>query len=314
MGCSTLGFPVHHNSWSLLKLMSIELLMPYNHLILCPPHLLHSIFPIIRVFSNESVLRIRWPKYWSFSFSISPPRDIQDWFPLGWTGLIFLQSKGLSRVFYNITVKSINSLVLSFLYGSILTSHMWYLYIVAYYSSIKRNAFDSVLMRWMNLEPIIQSEVSQKNKYHILMHIYGIHKDGTDRPIHCPSWLKIWYIGSCWWVVYAWRSVYIQSALYIHGSVDSSNFGLKNICEKFRKFSKNQNLNLLHTSNYLHSLYIDLGIVSNLEMILNIWKVCINYMKIPHHFTEGTWASTEFGNGWNPWNQSPVVSKEQRYR
>ena len=56
-----------------------------------------------------------------------------------------------------------------------------------YYSAMKRNAFDSVLMRWMNLEPIIQSEVSQKNKYHIVMHIYGIQKDGTDRPIHSPS-------------------------------------------------------------------------------------------------------------------------------
>ena len=61
------------NSHSLLKLMSIELVMPYNHLILCRPLLLlHSIFPSIRVFSNESVHRIRWPKYWSLSFSISP--------------------------------------------------------------------------------------------------------------------------------------------------------------------------------------------------------------------------------------------------
>jgi len=61
------------NSQSLLKLMSIESVMPSNHLILCCPLLLlPSIFPSIRVFSNESVLRIRWPKYWSFSFSISP--------------------------------------------------------------------------------------------------------------------------------------------------------------------------------------------------------------------------------------------------
>ena len=60
-------------SWSSPKLMSIELVMPPNHLILCcPPLLLPSIFPNIRVFSNESVLRIRWPKYWSFSYSISP--------------------------------------------------------------------------------------------------------------------------------------------------------------------------------------------------------------------------------------------------
>ena len=64
------------NSWSLPKLMSIELVMPSNHLILCHPLiLLPSIFPIIRVFSNESVLRIRWPKFWSFSFSISPSNE-----------------------------------------------------------------------------------------------------------------------------------------------------------------------------------------------------------------------------------------------
>ena len=64
------------NSWNLLKLMSIESVMPSNHLILCHPLLLlPSIFPTIRIFSNESVLRIRWQKYWSFSFSISPPSE-----------------------------------------------------------------------------------------------------------------------------------------------------------------------------------------------------------------------------------------------
>ena len=64
------------NFWSLFKLMSIELVMPSNHLILCCPLLLPpSIFPCIRVFSNESVLLIRWPKYWSFSFSISPSNE-----------------------------------------------------------------------------------------------------------------------------------------------------------------------------------------------------------------------------------------------
>ena len=63
------------NSRSLLKLMSIELVMPSNHLILCHPLLLPSVFPSSRVFSNESALRIRWPKYWSFSFSISPSNE-----------------------------------------------------------------------------------------------------------------------------------------------------------------------------------------------------------------------------------------------
>ena len=93
------------NSQSLLKLMSIELVTPSNHHILCPPLLSPSIFPNIRVFSNESALHIRWPKYWSFSFNISPPVNIQDWFPLGWIGQILLLSKGLWRVFSNTTVQ-----------------------------------------------------------------------------------------------------------------------------------------------------------------------------------------------------------------
>ena len=87
------------NSRSLLKPMSIESVKPSNHLILCHPLLLPpSIFPSIRVFSNESVLCIRWPKYWSFSFSISPSNEYS--FALGWTDWISLQSKGLSRVIY----------------------------------------------------------------------------------------------------------------------------------------------------------------------------------------------------------------------
>ena len=93
------------SSWSLLKLMSIESVMPSNHFILWHPLLLMpSIFPSIRVFSNESVLRIRWPKYWSFGFRISH-MNIQDRFPLGLTGWISLQSQRLSRVFTNTTVQ-----------------------------------------------------------------------------------------------------------------------------------------------------------------------------------------------------------------
>ena len=92
------------NSRSLLKFMSIESVMPSNHLILCHPLLLPpSIFPSITVFSDESVL-IRWPKDCSFSFKSVLPMNIQDWFPLGWTGWISLQSKGLSRVFSNTAV------------------------------------------------------------------------------------------------------------------------------------------------------------------------------------------------------------------
>ena len=95
------------NSRNLLKLMSIESVMPSNHPILCCPLLLlPSIFPSIRVFSNESVFRIRWPQYWSFSFSISPSNEYSDLFPLGSTGWISLMSKELSRVFSNTTVQN----------------------------------------------------------------------------------------------------------------------------------------------------------------------------------------------------------------
>ena len=94
------------NSQSLLKLMSIESVMPYIHLILCHPFLLlPSIFPSLVMFSNESALHIRWPKYWSFSFSISLSNEYSwlisfrtDWFDL-------LQLKGLSKVFSNTTVQ-----------------------------------------------------------------------------------------------------------------------------------------------------------------------------------------------------------------
>ena len=76
MDCSTPGFSVLHNLWSLLKFISIESVMSPNHLILCWSLLLPPlIFPNIGVFSNESVLHIRWPKYWSFSFSISPSNE-----------------------------------------------------------------------------------------------------------------------------------------------------------------------------------------------------------------------------------------------
>ena len=89
-------------SLSLLKFMSIELAMLSNHLILCRPLLpLPSIFPSIRVFSNELALHIRCPKYCHFSFNISPSSEYSGWFPLRLTDLISLQTKGLSRVYFN---------------------------------------------------------------------------------------------------------------------------------------------------------------------------------------------------------------------
>ena len=94
------------NFRSSLKLTSIESVMPSSLLILCRPLLLlPPIPPSIRVFYNESTLRMRWPKYWSFSFSIILSKEHQDWSPLGWTGWILLQSNGLLRVFSNTTLQ-----------------------------------------------------------------------------------------------------------------------------------------------------------------------------------------------------------------
>ena len=96
MNRSTPGLPVHHqlNSQNLLKLMSIESVMPSNHLILCRPLLLlPSIFPSMRVFSNESALPMRWPKYWSFSFNISPSNEHPGLisFRMDWLDLLVVQ-------------------------------------------------------------------------------------------------------------------------------------------------------------------------------------------------------------------------------
>ena len=111
------------NSWSLLKLMSIESVMPSNHLILCHPLLLPpSIFPSIRIISNESVLCVRWPKYWSFSFNIGPSNEYSGLisFRIDWLDLLAVQETQESSP--TLQFKSINSLALSFLYSSTLTS------------------------------------------------------------------------------------------------------------------------------------------------------------------------------------------------
>ena len=117
MGCSTPGLPVHH------QLMSIESVMPSNQLILCHPLLLpSSIFPSIRVFSNESGLRIRWPKYWSFSFSISPSKEHPGLisFRMDWLDLLAVQGTLKSSPIPQF--KSISSSALSYLYSLTLTS------------------------------------------------------------------------------------------------------------------------------------------------------------------------------------------------
>ena len=109
------------NSWNSPQLMSIELVMPSNHLILCRPLLLlPSIFPTIRVFSNESVLCIRWPKYWSFSISPSNEHPGMISFRMDWLDLLAVQ--GTLKESSPTQFKSINSSVLSFLYSPTLTS------------------------------------------------------------------------------------------------------------------------------------------------------------------------------------------------
>ena len=105
--------------------MSTESVMPSNHLILCRSLLFPlSIFPSMRIFSNESLLHISWLKYWSFSFSISLPMNIQDWFPLGWTGWISFCPRDSQESSPTPQFKSINSLTLGFLYSPPLTFYM----------------------------------------------------------------------------------------------------------------------------------------------------------------------------------------------
>ena len=124
MNCSTQSSLSIINSWSLLKLMSIESVMPSSHLILCCPLLLlPPIPPSIRVFSNESTLHMRWPKYWSFRFSISPSNEYPGLisFRMDWVDLLAVQGT-LKSLLQHHSSKSINSSVLSFLYSPALTS------------------------------------------------------------------------------------------------------------------------------------------------------------------------------------------------
>ena len=109
------------DSWSLLKLMSIGLVMPSNQLILCHPLLVPTIFPSIRDFSSESVLHIRWPKYWSFSFSISPSNEYSGLISFRTDRLDLLAVQGTQESSPTPQFKSINSSTLSFLYSPTLS-------------------------------------------------------------------------------------------------------------------------------------------------------------------------------------------------
>ena len=131
------------NSWSLPRLMSIELVMPSNHLILSHPLLLlPSIVPSIRVFSNESALHIRQPKYWSFSFSISPSNEHLGLisFRMDWLALLAVQGT-LKNLLQHHSSKALNFLVLGFLYSPTLTS------IHAYWKNHSLDQTDSLLAK-----------------------------------------------------------------------------------------------------------------------------------------------------------------------
>ena len=130
------------NSWSLLKLMSIELVMPSNHLILYHPLLLPpSIFPSIMVFSNESVLHIRWPKYWSFSFSISPSKE--------YSGLISFKIDLFHLLTVQGTLKSIPQNCNS--KASIIWHSAFFMVQFSHsYMTTGKNSFDYTYLCWQN--------------------------------------------------------------------------------------------------------------------------------------------------------------------
>ena len=182
-----------------LQFVSIELVMPSSHLVLCCPlSLFPSIFPSIRVFSYESALHIRWPKYWSFNCWWEC-KLVQPLWRRVWRFLKTLEIElpydpaiPLLGIHTEETRTERDTCTPVFITALFIIARtwkqprcpsadewirkLWYIYTMEYYSAIKKNTFESVLMRWMKLEPIIQSEVSQKEKhqYSILTHVYGI--------------------------------------------------------------------------------------------------------------------------------------------
>ena len=123
MNCSTPGLPIHHQLPEITQNMPIKSVMPLSHLVLCRPLLLlPPIPPSIRVFSSESTLRVRWPKYWSFSFSISPSNEHPGLISFWMDWLDFLAFQGTQESSPTPQFKSINSSALSFLHSPTLTS------------------------------------------------------------------------------------------------------------------------------------------------------------------------------------------------
>ena len=153
------------NSWSLLKLMSIESVMPSNHLILYSPLLLPFIIPSIKVFSNESILHSRWPKYWSFSSSISPSNEYSGpiSFRIDWLDLLAVQGT-LKSLLQHHSSKANTWKQPKYPLTDEWLKKMWYRHIIEYYSIVKKNEIVPLEAIWMGLEIIILSEVSKTEK------------------------------------------------------------------------------------------------------------------------------------------------------
>ena len=141
-------------SWSLLKFMFIESVMPSNHLILCHLVLLPSIFPSFRVFSNQSALRIKWPKYWSFNFSISPSNEYSGFisFRIDWFNLLAVQGT-LKSLLQHHNFKSISSSELSLLYGLTFTfiHDYWKNHSFDYMNLYQQSDVSVFLISWLGL-------------------------------------------------------------------------------------------------------------------------------------------------------------------
>ena len=169
MDCGTPGLPVHHQLLQLTKThvhWVSDAIQP-SHPLLSPSPPAFNLAPSLGSFPMSQFFASGGQSIGVSASTSVLSMNIRDWFPLGWTGWISLQSKGLSRKsLLQPRCPSADEWI----------RKLWYIYTIEYYSAIKKNSFESILMRWMKLEPIIQSEVSQKDKdhYNILIHIYGI--------------------------------------------------------------------------------------------------------------------------------------------